>query len=219
MPFNILCYGDSNTYGFTPGKMGRYPENIRWPGKLADILGEKYRVYEAGLNGRTTDIDDEYDRFLNGIKYIDISIRMAMPLDLIIIMLGSNDLKSRYNRTAEDIAAGAEKVALRAQRVTAAYDFTGKSSKILLISPPKLGMPESSDTLAFFKENFSVPKAMEESEMFGSLYRAVAEKLGAYFLDAASCTVPSEIDGLHLSVESHLALASAVAEKVMKIFK
>ena len=90
---NILCYGDSNTWGFIPGSGKRYTEDIRWTGLLQRGLGHGYQVIEAGVNGRTTSFDDPFCNYLNGWKSLPYSLLSAKPVDLLIISLGTNDLK------------------------------------------------------------------------------------------------------------------------------
>ena len=104
---SILCYGDSNTFGYRPMDSQRYPYGIRWTSLLAENLGEDFRVIEAGLNSRTTVIDDDLEKDRNGWKCIDVVMEMNWPLDLVILMLGTNDMKVRYQAEAVDIAEGA----------------------------------------------------------------------------------------------------------------
>ena len=92
---SILCYGDSNTFGYRPTDSRRYPWGVRWTSLLAERLGEEFQVIEAGLNSRTTVIDDDIEKDRNGWKTIDLVLEMNWPLDLVIVMLGTNDMKAR----------------------------------------------------------------------------------------------------------------------------
>ena len=99
----ILCYGDSNTHGYNPVNGFRYGENIRWTGRMAAILGEDYKIIEEGLNSRTTDLKPEREPWRSGLYYLEPCIRTHMPLDLVILMLGSNDMKRQFAQTEETI--------------------------------------------------------------------------------------------------------------------
>ena len=103
---NILCFGDSNTWGYKPDKSGRYDENIRWTGLLQKKLGSGYHIIEEGLCGRTTVFHDELREGRRGLDMIGVTVEMHDPLDLVIIMLGTNDCKSRYGASASVIAKG-----------------------------------------------------------------------------------------------------------------
>ena len=104
----ILCYGDSNTYGLKSDLVSRYPRNVRWTGILQEKLGSEYYVIEEGLGGRTTVWDDPVEDYKNGKKYLLPCLDSHKPLDLVIIMLGTNDLKSRFSVTPFDIGASME---------------------------------------------------------------------------------------------------------------
>ena len=107
----VLCYGDSNTWGYDPATRTRYPPHVRWTGVLATRLGAEYRVVEEGLNGRTTRWDDPIEPGRNGLTYLRPCIESHQPLDVIIIMLGTNDLKRRFDLSASDIAQSAAALA------------------------------------------------------------------------------------------------------------
>ena len=104
---NILCFGDSNTYGYMPLTGRRYDEKTRWTGRLQKLLGSVYKVIEEGCNGRTTVFEDPYDGWTKGIDYICPCIKSHKPIDIVILMLGSNDLKEFFHNTVDEIARGA----------------------------------------------------------------------------------------------------------------
>ena len=103
----VLCYGDSNTYGYNPSNGFRYPPDVRWTGRLQRLLGEGYHVVEEGCNGRTTVYDDPLEGWKNGIDYLKPCLNSHKPVDIVILMLGSNDLKEVFHASPEDIANGA----------------------------------------------------------------------------------------------------------------
>ena len=102
----ILCYGDSNTWGYNPHTELRYPRAVRWTGVLQRGLGPAYHVIEEGLNGRTTVWDDPIEGYKSGKEYLVPCLETHKPMDLVVIMLGTNDLKHRFSLTAFDIATG-----------------------------------------------------------------------------------------------------------------
>ncbi|MCR5291299.1 MAG: acylhydrolase, partial [Eubacterium sp.] len=133
----VLCFGDSNTYGYNPSNGFRYPENVRWTGRLRKLLGSDYVVVEEGCNGRTTVFDDPVEGWKNGRGYLKPCLNSHKPVDIVIMMLGSNDMKETFHASPEDIARGAETL------VRDIIDFTGEKQgfvpKIILVSPPHIG--------------------------------------------------------------------------------
>ncbi len=204
----ILCYGDSNTYGYNPANGMRYPKNVRWPGCLGILLGNEYEVIEEGCNGRTTVFDDPIEGWKNGLDYLRPCLNTHKPIDLVIMMLGSNDLKEVFGAEAKDSAAGA------ATLVDVIIKFTeekqGFVPKIILVSPPEIGPGIASSP---FSLSFS-EKAIEKSRAFSGEFRKVADKFGCIFVDAAEHISPSKTDSLHLMPEAHRKLAEVLAETV-----
>lgn len=196
----ILCYGDSNTFGYIPGKGGRYDRHTRWPGLLADLLGDSVKVLEEGLCGRTTMFDDVTDPGRNGLEGIEAAVKKGSPLDLLIIMLGSNDCKTQFRASAKEIAEGVRQVAEKA-------GSAGRSGlPILLIAPAALTerIAKSGFGPEFDLHSVEVSKALAEE------YEALAKQLGCHFLDASKATRVSTADGLHLDADGHRRLAEAV---------
>ncbi len=205
---SVLCYGDSNTYGYNPTNGMRYPENVRWTGRLQRLLGDEYRVIEEGCNGRTTVFDDPTEGWKNGLGYLKPCLNTHKPLDFVIMMLGSNDLKEVFHASPEEIANGAGTL------VQVIREFTelkqGFIPKIILVSPPEIGEGiKNSVFYGAFYEN-----ATKRSKEFSKWYRKIAEKYGCIFFDAASCVEPSKEDSLHLTPEAHEKLAEAFCKIV-----
>lgn len=211
---NILCYGDSNTYGMNPEDGQRYDYNIRWTGILQNLLGSEYRVIEEGLNSRTTVLDDPYGVLRNGKTYFTPCIDSHYPLDLIIIMLGSNDMKVRYHVPACDIAKGAGILAKMALDITKEKSLTNTPAKVLLVSPMHISEAIITSGMG---ESFGNMRSCKISTQLASKYEEVAKSLGIEFMDAAKVTEPSEIDGLHLSEDGHKALGEAFAKRCLEI--
>lgn len=201
---HILCFGDSNTHGYIPGG-GRYDDDTRWTGILRQLLGSDYMIIEEGLNGRTSSFDDPFEPFKNGMDYIVPCLETHKPLDLTILMLGSNDMKQRFSPSTQKIAASLECLARLILDVS--------ESPVLLVSPILLG-----DNMANsdFAPSFS-PEAVSISHELGAALKDVADKLQIPFMNAADYAAPSPIDSLHLTAEGHMALAQAFYKKVLEI--
>lgn len=209
----ILCYGDSNTNGTKPDRSGRYEANERWTGLLQQQLGDDYYIIEEGLGGRTTDLDhynpDKPSR--NGLVYFKACIDSHMPLDIVIVMLGTNDLKTVYNRSAEDVAQALKQYPEYIAKYCA--DRKLKQPKVILVSPAYMD-----ETASKFVESMPKPGIYDEvsaqkSKHFAGPIKKVANETGCEFFDAAPVTETGE-DGCHLTLESHKNLADAFTKIV-----
>ena len=210
---NVLFFGDSNTWGYDPETGGRYPLELRWTTIAAKLLGEGYHCVAAGLNGRTTVFDDPWKDCRNGKTALDIELQSHKPLDLVVIMLGTNDLKfgdaHRSARGMETLAA----MTLRAnERFSTSSPVFPQGAKLLIVSPILIHERYENN-----EENDLMPDGHEESKRFAELYKAVADKFGTYFLDAAQYAYPTDIDCQHMTVQGHLALGTAIADKIRSI--
>ena len=203
----VLCYGDSNTWGYDPATQTRYPRDVRWSGVLRKELGDDYLVIEEGLNGRTTVWDDPIELDKNGATYLRPCIQTHKPLDLVIIMLGTNDLKTRFSLPAYDIASGAGVLVDIVMKSDTGID--AGAPDVLLIAPPQ------AVELTSFAEMFE--NAVEKSEGFAKHYRRVANEKGCHYLNAGEFVESSPLDGIHLESDMQGALGEAVAAKVKAI--
>lgn len=201
---NILCFGDSNTYGYKPDGTGRFDENIRWTSLLQKKLGTGHHIIEEGLCGRTTVFSDELREGRRGLDTIGITVESHNPVDLLILMLGTNDCKTRYNASAAIIAKGLEQTIIKARK-NASQDF-----ELLIISPIHLGKGVG-------EEGFD-PEFDERSELvskhLAAEYKKIALQHQATFLDASTVAVPSETDREHLDESGHAALAEAIYQTI-----
>ena len=133
---HILCYGDSNTWGYTPGSGERHAPDVRWTGVLRRLLGEGWEVLEEGMNGRTTVFEDPVEEGLSALPYLYPCLKSHAPVDLLVVMLGSNDTKERLNANACAIGKGLTRLVRKAQSI----DCWGeKGPNILLIAPLAIG--------------------------------------------------------------------------------
>ena len=199
---NVLFFGDSNTYGFDPesraaGTGERFPAAVRWCGVAAHELGTSRHVIEEGLNGRTTVHEDPYrlTTHLSGGALLPTLLKSHLPLEVVVIMLGTNDLKPVYSLGLADIARG---MAVLAEAVREfPWPSCAPCLQMLLVSPPSL-------TDALSKE-------------LADAYAGVAELEGCDFLDAGKVTKVGDFDGVHLDAAGHHALGLAVATKLREM--
>ena len=205
----VLCYGDSNTYGTVPMPDDladeRFGFDVRWPGVMRNLLGAGWHVIEEGLPGRTTVHDDPIegaDR--NGLTYLTPCLGSHRPIDILTIMLGTNDLKARFALPASDIALGVQRLCETALACGAGP--SAGAPKIVVISPVPI------EETAWLAEMFVDGAA--KSRRLASLYKRVADRFGAAFFDAGSVATISPVDGIHFDAEQHRRLGEAMAKVV-----
>ena len=211
----ILCFGDSLTWGWVPVAEGmpteRYPRDQRWPGVLADRLGRDYMVLEEGLSARTTNADDPTDPRLNGSKYLPAALASHLPLDLVILMLGTNDTKAYFGRTALDIALGMSVLVTQVLTSAGGVGTLYPAPQVLVVAPPPLPpMPHPWFQLIF-------EGAQEKSARLAEVYAAMASFVKVQFFDAGSVVTTEGVDGLHFTEQNNRALGEALAEQVTNI--
>lgn len=210
---NILCFGDSNTFGYDTANDSRFPWDVRWTGILQNMLGTGYRIIEEGMGGRTTVWDDPVENLQSGKSYLLPCLESHWPLDLVVIMLGTNDLKTRFALEAHDIAAGVETLALMAK----AYlkEKQEKEAEILIISPIAIGEKITENPYGIYMGGKS---AVERSRQFPEYYSRIAKKHGFAFMAASEYAEACGGDSMHLDAAGHRALAEAVGKKVRELF-
>lgn len=208
----IVCYGDSNTWGYIPGTGDRFDADTRWTALLQKKLGSEYCVIEAGMNARTTSFDDPFCDYLNGRKGLMYTLLAAKPVDLLIISLGTNDLKfTNAHGSAKGLDALLSAV-LSANYVHSDTSAFRNSPLILVISPPPL-LP-GIDTR---EPPSSLQGKYSESLLFKDYYYPVCQAYGAFFLDATLYATASEVDCVHMDAESHQNLSVAVSNTVLRV--
>jgi len=203
--YEILCFGDSNTYGWDPATGGRFNKRGRWPMILQSHLGKGYHVIEEGLTGRTMVTDDPSMPGRCGKQYLAPCLHSHKPLDLVIIMLGTNDLKTAFKPSVEKLRDGMEELINVVLDVNRLYAAT--PAEILLVSPIHV-----SDAIknSFFFDEFGI-EAIGLSKQFADIFHGLAKQYGCLYFDASQHAVPSSTDGVHLDTEGHAALAKALA--------
>ena len=227
MPKRILCFGDSNTFGWIgslEGPTKRFPSTIRWTGRLSAMLGADCEIIEEGLGGRT--LRDHFTvgsgvsvpgAGLCGKDYLPACLLSHLPLDAVVIILGSNDMKSALNRSEHDIAEGMAELADVALTFPWQELLDYPRPRLLIVSPPFIGarkMELAGDRYV---------DAPRKSRALATLYKEVAESRNAFFLDAASCLTDDPAgeahgpDGMHLTERDHEMLALGIAEKLKEM--
>ena len=210
----VLCFGDSNTWGFVPESISfpfpeRHPHDVRWTGILARELGTSCRVIEEGQNGRTTVHDDPFALARNGKTVLPAILESHKPLDLVVMMLGSNDLKAVYGVSPGEIAAG---VKILAQMILGSDAGVGnKAPKLLLMCPPAIG-----DQLHLPDVAAKFPNGQKDSRKLPKYYEALANTLGCGFLNTQTLIEPGS-DGIHLDAAAHTRLGLAVSVAVKSL--
>jgi lysophospholipase L1-like esterase len=199
----ILAYGDSLTWGHFAEGGRRHDYADRWPSVLQKALGHDVRVFAEGLNGRTTAYDDHLaacDR--NGARLLPTILHTHAPLDLVIIMLGTNDLKPAIAGSANAALKGMSRLVQIVQHH--AWPFEYPTPEILLMAPPVICETANEDYAANFAG------AVEQSKMLATLYRDMADETGCGFFDAGSVAVTSPYDGIHLDAENTRAIGRGI---------
>ena len=207
----ILCFGDSNTYGTRPNG-GRFDEHTRWPMRLGELLGADWAVIEEGFGGRTTVFDDPVEGgYKSGADYLPPCLMSHNPLDLVILMLGANDAKMRFNMTARTIAEGC----MRLIRLVRLYgmDERGNPPQVLLTAPPPIAEWVMDTPYA---QVFG-PNAAAVTRGLPAEYARYARLMRCEFLDAGRFAACSREDAIHLTAEGHLKLAEGFRDKIVGI--
>lgn len=205
----VLCYGDSNTYGYDPYTMSRYPYEQRWTTILGRMLGDRYEVISEGLNGRTTAYDRPGEDWKNGAGSFVSCLGTHKPVDILIIMLGTNDCNTSLGLSAADIAEGMEKLIRLAEQE--APGLQGYIPEIIVTAPAAI--PADFSGSAFASE--LTMDAVQKSRDIGPLFRKAAKKHLFKFADATQCAEISE-DCMHLTPRGHMQLAQLLYDEITK---
>jgi len=203
----ILCYGDSNTRGSVPkladSPSEKHPRSVRWTGVLQNLIGDDFEIINEGLSGRTlVAFNSEYPE-RTGITHLKAILLTHRPIDLVIVMLGTNDVKDIYNLSAEQISEHLEQTIKLIQEQGV--------QKTLVVCPAKVIAREDGTVDARFS------KAPEKMEKLPLLFKEVAEKYNCNFLNLQEHITSSKIDGFHLEPEMHRKIGELLAKEISKI--
>lgn len=200
----ILAYGDSLTWGFDAINRDRHALEDRWPSVLGAVLGSDIHVVADGLNGRATAYDDwtaDCDR--NAARTLPTALHAHAPLDLVILMLGTNDMKAQVAGSAVAAARGMRRLIELVDRH--AWPFPYDTPQILIVSPPPITETGDPDFAALYAG------AREQSAMLASFYADLADETGVGFFDAGSVARTSSVDGVHLDAANTAAIGRGIA--------
>lgn len=200
---NILCYGDSNTFGFNPKDGSRYKKDERWTGVLASLLGSEYKVIEAGFNNRTLYFKNASGLMQSGCAYFPKFIENYPSYDWVILALGVNDTQFLYNATEDTFKSGIIDL------VNTVRNYC--DAKILILGP---SVVKKEVLNTFFAEMFD-EKSIETSKIISDVYKSVAQQNNCHFIDLNNIAQASDVDGLHYSVESHKQIANILANTIV----
>ena len=209
MKKHIVCLGDSNTHGYCADPNdcadhgARFNENERWTRLLEKALGEEYVVLEEGLSGRTTVFPDALHESMDALSVVYSILMTHEPVDLLVIMLGTNDTKDRLGMNAACIALGMKRLVEKCQSVPC---WGAKGPNILVICPPHIGRELNDPCMG--------TTCVAKSEELAAFYAPVAKELGCAFLDAEGVAEFNKVDFMHLSRKGHSQLAAKLAELV-----
>jgi len=206
----VICFGDSNTWGYDPATGERFPADVRWPGVLRRRLPQ-VQIVEEGLCGRTTLQEDPFEEGRNGLTYLVPCLASHAPVDAVAIMLGTNDVKGFFLFDGAGIAAGAGRLVEVVQKSRCGPG--GRAPEVLLVAPPPVAPPPAPLQAVW---GFS-RLAEERSLQLGRFYAAIAESTGCAFLDAGMFVAVSPVDGVHLEAAAHQALGEAIAERLARL--
>lgn len=209
----IVCFGDSNTWGYKAVSGERYSEEERWPCLLQKLLGNGYKIEEEGLNGRTTSLDDPIREHMSGTEYIECCLDTNSPADLVIIMLGTNDLKIHFSSTPFFITKGME--LLVSKVLKSGCGVGGDVPLVLIVSPIEIGENIGSCETVYYFGTSSITQSRE----LKTFYEKLADDYKCFFLSASDYALACPEDAVHLDLDGHKALAEAFYKKIKEIFK
>ena len=209
----ILCYGDSNTWGYIScSNHLRYGNDKRWTKVLANLLGDNFEIIEEGLNSRTLISNDlrPGKEGKNGYEYLIPCLDTHDPIDLVILMLGTNELKNTYNKSALEIGQILEEYFIKTI-LNRKSQFKESYPKLLIVTPPVIN-----EYTEYCKKDDKYLGATEKSKQLNSIYENLSKKYNCYFLSNDGLDVG--MDGVHLTEESHKKLAELLYNKIKDIY-
>lgn len=204
----ILCFGDSNTWGYHADLPRRYSIDERWTMRLQALLTPHYRIIEEGQNSRTTVFEDPFESGKRGLDYLLPCLESHHP-DFVVILLGTNDVQTRFNATPSDISKGAARLVQVVQNFH--HGFMDGPPEVLLIAPPPVL------EVGPFKDSFIGGE--EKSRQLAHFYELRAKELGCHFLDAAKYIETCKEEGVHWQVDQHEKFAHALADLIPTLLK
>lgn len=203
----ILCFGDSNTYGYNPKNSSRYDQNTRWSGVLQSLLGSEFQIVEAGANNRTAFCDNPSGVESTGYKILPVYLQKYPDIDLVVLAIGINDLQMAYDISLKDF----EKYLIE----MVDYIKLKTESQVLIAAPSVI-------TGNILKSHFALmfnKTSIEKSLYLTDIYKKASEETSSHFIDLNQIARVSVLDGLHYEPEEHAKIAKAMSQKILDIFK
>lgn len=200
----VLCFGDSNVFGFNPENATRFGKEIRWTGKLQFLAGNDYKIIEAGCNNRTAFCINPAGELQTGIKILPKILHN--DIDIVILSVGTNDLQFAYKTRVDDFYQGvANLLDVIKNRLP--------NGKIILLSPSVIG-----DGIfnGFFRELFD-ETSIQKSKELSVIYQKIANKYNCEYLDLEQIVKVSDVDGLHYDEEAHQIIAEILWSKIAEL--
>lgn len=207
MKKRILCFGDSNTWGYNGENGTRFDEETRWTALLQKELGQDYVVIEEGLNSRTTVFEDPLSPGKKGLDYLIPMVCSQLPFDLMIMMLGTNDLKRMYHIGSMEVAEGIERLLITFRNTM--QEKTGGSGKVLVLGPIDICASQSGEFVYGFDEH-----SAKEAKNLGKDIESLVTQMGYEFMDMSKVTPPGVTDGIHLDSDGHKAFADCLSKYI-----
>ena len=200
----ILCYGDSNTFGYNPETGGRYDKNTRWSGILSYLLKENYQIIEEGMNNRTAFFKNPEGLKQSGSEYLSIYLQDHKNIDICILNLGTNDAQIFYPLDKVVVEKGL-------QNLVNVIKNINPKTKIIIVPPVKITQDLfNSGFAAMFDKN-----SIEKIQNVMPVFEQFARDKNYYYFDFDSLTSPSKFDGIHYTKESHQIIATKLAEYIL----
>ncbi len=205
----IVCYGDSNTWGYNAETGLRFPDDIRWTQRLAERLGPDYQICEEGLSGRTSVFTDPLFEGLSGLAHLAPILGSHNPTDLLIVMLGTNDCKQRFNATGQNIADGIRRLVQKAQSLAVWRNVP----QVLIVAPILIG--QEIYTVPRINEDMGAGCA-EKSWQLPALLQATATECNCAYLDANAVVTANTVDYMHFDRASCSRFSDYLADTSMR---
>ena len=201
----ILCYGDSNTFGYNPVDGSRFDEKTRWTALLQENLGSDYEIIEEGMCDRTGIADNDKGFLFSAQRHFPKMITKVKDIDLLILAIGTNDLQFKYDLTVHQFENGLEKLIVTAKNHV---------RRILLIPPVVLN-----DNILEGNFNFQFNStSISKSKKVGKIYKKLSNIYGLNYFDINNFVKPSNADGLHYDSEGHNIISIKLSDYIKGIF-
>lgn len=197
----ILCYGDSNTYGFIPQTGGRYDKTVRWSGVLSTILKDKFEILEEGMNNRTGFFNNSEGVKQSGNAYLPIFLQDHRDIDICILALGTNDSQIFYDLNEISAKAGIKSL-------VASIRSANQNTKVIIVPPVKITKNILNSNFSVMFDESSIEKILNVFDVF----EIVAREEGCLYFDFNKFVEPSEVDGLHYNPKEHIIIAENLAK-------